>query len=122
MAPQSASTLSRMPVSITCSVCSVRLTIPDSLYERMVRGRVVTIGCKRCGADNVLDGTQPQAAQASPKVTEPAQPSQRPSVIEVDLDEPPTLVYESRPPMPGSSEPQLSQATPAMEKQREDES
>jgi hypothetical protein len=70
----------------------------------------------------VLDATEPPRAGTPPQAAEPATSSQRPSVIEVDLDEPPTLVYESRPPKPGSSEPQFVQITPEAEEQSEDES
>jgi hypothetical protein len=64
----------------------------------------VTIGCKRCGADVVADFTRAQPEGAGPS------DRHQPVAAELDLDEGPTLVYESRPPGPGESAPTVTVA------------
>jgi hypothetical protein len=49
-----------MAFVITCGECGKRLRFPDELYDQKVRGRVVTIGCRHCGKDITVDGTQPR--------------------------------------------------------------
>ena len=46
-----------MAFEVHCGKCSARFTLPDDLYDRKVKGRVVTVRCKRCGADISVDGT-----------------------------------------------------------------
>lgn len=87
-------------VIILCGHCGRRLTIPEQLYESRVRGRVVTIGCKRCGTDIEVDGT----AEACVVVGE------RGSVLPPELGP----VARSRPPpASGASQSQLDDASPA---------
>src|SRR6266545_8333011 len=45
-----------MPFSITCDACQSRFVLPEELYERKVKGRVVTIRCKQCNAEITVDG------------------------------------------------------------------
>jgi hypothetical protein len=110
-----------MPVSITCGICAARHRIPDGLYDRKFRGRIVTVGCKQCGADVVVDGHRAHTSSAAPATSETGKPpvkaqgpaSTRPSGDRVeslppeaiDMDEGPTLVYESRRPEPRESVP-----------------
>lgn len=49
-----------MPFVVACTACGKRLNIPDALYSGKIRGRVVTIACKGCGADIKVDGTRPR--------------------------------------------------------------
>ncbi len=49
-----------MPFVVSCAACGKRLNIPDKLFEEKIRGHVVTIACKGCGADIKVDGTRPR--------------------------------------------------------------
>src|SRR3954470_16242929 len=46
-----------MPFPITCTACQKTFSIADDVYERKVKGRVVTIKCKQCQAGIRVDGT-----------------------------------------------------------------
>jgi serine/threonine protein kinase len=48
-----------MGFDFVCDSCGKRLTVPPGLYEKRVRGRVVNIACKVCGAAIRVDGTLP---------------------------------------------------------------
>src|SRR5262245_30089686 len=48
-----------MGVVVACKSCGKRLSIPAKLYESKVKGRVVTVNCKVCGAAVRVDGTLP---------------------------------------------------------------
>src|SRR5450755_3209835 len=47
-----------MPLPITCAACQKTFSIADDVYERKVKGRVVTIKCKQCQAGIRVDGTK----------------------------------------------------------------
>lgn len=47
---------------VACQSCGARRTLPTSLYEARVRGRIVNIPCKNCGAAILVDGTLPPPA------------------------------------------------------------
>ncbi len=49
-----------MPFVVSCAACGKRLNIPEKLFEEKIRGHVVTIACKGCGADIKVDGTRPR--------------------------------------------------------------
>lgn len=46
---------------VLCESCKKRLSIPPTLYERKVRGRVVTVTCRFCQAAIRIDATSPLA-------------------------------------------------------------
>jgi hypothetical protein len=46
-----------MPFPITCSSCGKTFAIADDVYERKVKGRIVTIKCKQCQAGIRIDDT-----------------------------------------------------------------
>jgi serine/threonine protein kinase len=48
-----------MGMIVACLSCGARRTLPTQLYDSKVRGRVVNIPCKVCGAAIVVDGTLP---------------------------------------------------------------
>jgi hypothetical protein len=58
---------------VICTSCGKRHNIPFRLYEDRFRGRLVVIGCKQCGADIRVDGTErvsnppPRPASTPPK-------------------------------------------------------
>ncbi len=51
-----------MAVVVVCTSCGKRLSIPEALFEKKVRGRVVSITCKACGNAVKVDGTIPPPA------------------------------------------------------------
>src|ERR1043165_6720795 len=58
-----------MGFDFLCESCGKRLTVPPGLYEKKVRGRVVTIACKTCGAPIRIDATvPPPAVEEKPKI------------------------------------------------------
>jgi hypothetical protein len=46
-----------MALVIICGTCGKRLWVPTQLYEKKIRGRVVTICCRLCGFDTPVDDT-----------------------------------------------------------------
>jgi serine/threonine-protein kinase len=48
-----------MGMTVVCQACGARRTLPTSLYDSRVRGRVVNVPCKNCGAAIPVDGTLP---------------------------------------------------------------
>ncbi|MDF3070239.1 MAG: serine/threonine protein kinase [Polyangiaceae bacterium] len=54
-----------MGITVACLTCGNRRTVPATLYEDKIRGRVVKIPCRSCGALIAVDGTVPP-----PPVTE----------------------------------------------------
>jgi hypothetical protein len=54
-----------MAFVVVCAACGKRLNIPDALYQGKIRGRIVTIGCKQCGADISVDGTKESSSEES---------------------------------------------------------
>jgi eukaryotic-like serine/threonine-protein kinase len=53
-----------MSMIVVCQSCGARRTLPTSLYEARVRGRIVNIPCKNCGVAILVDGTVPPPADA----------------------------------------------------------
>jgi serine/threonine-protein kinase len=51
-----------MGLTVVCQACGARRTLPLSLYDSRVRGRMVNIPCKNCGAAILVDGTVPPPA------------------------------------------------------------
>jgi serine/threonine protein kinase len=58
-----------MAVVVACKSCGKRLSIPESLYDKKVRGRVVVINCKACGQPVKVDGTIPPPAPEPTPIT-----------------------------------------------------
>lgn len=56
---------------IVCQACGKRLTIPERLYRERVRGRVVNVVCKGCGAPVRVDGTVPPPLAETPAAAGP---------------------------------------------------
>jgi eukaryotic-like serine/threonine-protein kinase len=64
-----------MSMIVVCQSCGARRTLPTSLYEARVRGRIVNIPCKNCGVAILVDGTVPPPSD--PQATDaPAIPRQ----------------------------------------------
>ncbi len=53
-----------MGITVVCKSCGNRRTVPSHLYDEKIRGRVVRIGCKACGAMISVDGTLPPPPEA----------------------------------------------------------
>ena len=47
-----------MSFPISCDSCGASFRLPESLYEKRVKGRVATIRCKQCAAKIKVDGTE----------------------------------------------------------------
>jgi serine/threonine-protein kinase len=48
-----------MGITVVCQSCGNRRTVPASLYDEKIRGRVVKIACRSCGSMISVDGTLP---------------------------------------------------------------
>jgi serine/threonine-protein kinase len=48
-----------MGITVVCQSCGNRRTVPASLYDEKIKGRVVKIPCRSCGATIAVDGTVP---------------------------------------------------------------
>lgn len=68
-----------MAITVECGSCGKRLAVPDALYEKRVRGRVMQLACRDCGAMIRVDGTVPPPAvkEAEARAFEPGPPSTR---------------------------------------------
>jgi serine/threonine-protein kinase len=53
-----------MGITVVCGACGTRRTVPANLYDEKIRGRVVKIPCRSCGATISVDGTLPPPAMA----------------------------------------------------------
>lgn len=73
-----------MGMIVVCQACGARRTLPTSLYDTRVRGRVVNIPCKNCGTQILVDGTlPPPPAEDGDTVLNPTIPKQ-PSLPAID--------------------------------------
>jgi serine/threonine protein kinase len=59
-----------MGISVVCLSCGNRRTVPASLYDEKIRGRIVKIACRSCGAMIPVDGTLPPPPVAEMPDTE----------------------------------------------------
>lgn len=48
-----------MGITVVCKSCGSRRTVPAGLYDEKIRGKVVKIACRGCGAMISVDGTLP---------------------------------------------------------------
>jgi hypothetical protein len=135
-----------MPIPIVCHVCGATIELPDILYKKKVKGRVVAVRCRHCGVKIRVDGTvsdesgtgQPRlvvgpiaaAATEQPDSIEPGAPAppaaelaraaesaeQQPAAAEPDAGQPP----EVRPALADeSAEPQTPPAEPVARQPRQ---
>jgi hypothetical protein len=101
-----------MPFTVACKACGTRLAIPDSLYDKKIKGRSVTIACKNCGSDIKVDGTKPRgeldvsARTANGEATEPksAAKSEPQAVAEAE----PEAAAKSEPKAAAKAEPEAA--------------
>jgi eukaryotic-like serine/threonine-protein kinase len=48
-----------MGITVVCQSCGGRRTVPAELYDEKIRGKIVKIACRGCGAMIAVDGTVP---------------------------------------------------------------
>src|SRR3954468_20444128 len=84
-----------MPFPITCTACGKTFSIADDVYERKVKGRVVTIKCKQCQAGIRVDGTSDSPLAA---ISDSVRP---PPVAAASA--PPQAIVEAPPPIAASA-------------------
>lgn len=60
-----------MGMTVVCQACGATRMLPSALYDSRVRGRVVNIPCKNCGAAILVDGTLPPPPDTDPNVALP---------------------------------------------------
>src|SRR5688572_7483099 len=53
-----------MPFPVSCPACGKSFSIADDAYEQKIKGRVVSVKCKRCQALIRVDGTREPDAVA----------------------------------------------------------
>jgi serine/threonine-protein kinase len=75
---------------VVCQACGARRTLPTSLYDTRVRGRMVNIPCKNCGTQILVDGTLPPPPVAEgDTVLNPVIPKQAAlPAVDMSLDTP----------------------------------
>jgi hypothetical protein len=47
-----------MPVSVVCGACGTSFKLPPEIYERRIKGRKVSLRCKKCKGEILVDGTK----------------------------------------------------------------
>jgi eukaryotic-like serine/threonine-protein kinase len=93
-----------MGMIVVCQACGARRTLPTSLYDARVRGRLVNIPCKNCGTQILVDGTLPPPPVADgDAILNPAIPKQ-PSLPAIDM----SLETLGGTPLPPAREKQIS--------------
>jgi len=88
-----------MGMTVVCQACGARRTLPTSLYDSRVRGKLVNIPCKNCGQSILVDGTVPPPPGTDPDAELPPAIPKQPSLPQVeDSDTPyaPPLVGPAR--------------------------
>ena len=77
-----------MGMTVVCQACGARRTLPTSLYDSRVRGKMVNIPCKNCGQAILVDGTVPPPPGADPNAELPPAIPKQPSLPLIDgMDE-----------------------------------
>src|SRR5882724_3919998 len=93
-----------MAMIVVCQACGARRTLPTSLYDARVRGRLVNIPCKNCGTQILVDGTlPPPPAEDDDAVLNPTVPKQA-ALPAIDM----SLETPSGAPLPPSREKLIS--------------
>ena len=78
-----------MGMTVVCQACGARRTLPTSLYDSRVRGKMVNIPCKNCGQSIFVDGTLPPPPGTEPNAELPPPIPQQPSLPTIEgSDEP----------------------------------
>lgn len=54
-----------MAYGVRCGECDAKFALSDELFERKVKGRVVTVRCKQCQSDITVDGVELASAPLS---------------------------------------------------------
>ncbi len=90
-----------MGITVACLSCGNRRTVPASLYEDKIRGRVVKIPCRSCGALIAVDGTVPPPAVAESGDTPLTEDPLKVVIPQMGrLPSEHTAAYEAPPPRP----------------------
>jgi len=85
-----------MSFPIHCDGCGASFKLPDSLYEKKVKGKAVTIRCKHCGGEIFVDGTQLGAgAEPAKQKPAPSEPETEPEPARAADDAEPTTVRKA---------------------------
>ncbi|MEI9951499.1 MAG: protein kinase [Pseudomonadota bacterium] len=69
-----------MGMTVVCQACGARRTLPSSLYDSRVRGKMVHIPCKNCGQAILVDGTVPPPPGTDPDTELPPAIPKQPSL------------------------------------------
>lgn len=73
-----------MGMTVVCQACGARRTLPTSLYDSRVRGKMVNIPCKNCGQSILVDGTVPPPPGADLNAELPPPIPKQPSLPQID--------------------------------------
>ncbi|HYP99189.1 MAG TPA: protein kinase [Polyangiaceae bacterium] len=87
-----------MGMTVVCQACGARRTLPTSLYDSRVRGKMVNIPCKNCGLAILVDGTVPPPPGADPDAELPPPIPKQPSLPQVETPEEPEYAAPLLPP------------------------
>lgn len=98
-----------MGITVVCQSCGSRRTVPAPLYDEKIRGRIVKIACRACGAMISVDGTIPP-----PPVADVAGAPLSDDPLRVVVPQSARLPSEARmaaplPPLEDRAEPDLSE-------------
>ncbi len=74
-----------MSHAVKCPACGAKFALPEDLYDRKVKGRVVTVRCKHCQGNITVDGTSSPPQSERPELLDESAIDSRP------LDETPTV-------------------------------
>lgn len=95
-----------MPFAVRCSHCASRFALTDELYERKVKGRLVTVRCKHCKKDITVDGVElaSRPSQAPPEQGTPTVPiaiETEPAAVDTTPTAPISRSASAHPPVEG---------------------
>jgi len=78
-----------MGMTVVCQACGARRTLPTSLYDSRVRGKLVNIPCKNCGQSILVDGTVPPPPGTEPDAELPPAIPKQPSLPTIESSDTP---------------------------------
>lgn len=101
-----------MGITVVCQSCGSRRTVPAHLYDEKIRGKVVRIACRGCGAMIPVDGTIPP-----PPLAEMPETPITEDLMSLLVPEPAKLPSEQRP-VTAQLSAEQAEANPAPESAR----
>jgi hypothetical protein len=80
-----------MSFTVVCNACGARFALPDDLYQRKFKDRLVTVRCKHCGANISVDGVELASGPRHEIPVAVRESADAPAIEHVPVDMTPTV-------------------------------